>query len=102
MSDQCRPGFEEYILGSSAEKAPLRFFGRILAQAERDQDSVTLRYALYGTSDGQFVGEAMLADNQQSSGFTEAKSFETRERAFSWFGDEALRAELRQQLESAE
>lgn len=103
MSDQCPPGFTEYILGSSAEKDPLRFYGRILAEAERKlRDSVTLRYVLYGTSDDQFVGEAVFREYDTSgfSGFSDPKSFDTLEGAYAWFGDAALKAELQRQLES--
>ena len=35
MADQCPPGFTEYNLGTSRERDPLRFHGRILAKAER-------------------------------------------------------------------
>lgn len=97
MADQCPPGFTEYTLGTSAEKGPLRFYGRILAQAERAEDSVTRRYVLYETSDNQFVGEATVVDND-CAGFSIPMLFETLDRACSWFLDETLRAELLRQL----
>jgi hypothetical protein len=93
QQEPCPAGFTAYTVGTSLEKGPLRFCGRILAQAERDQDSDTLRYVLYETSAGDFVGEATLVGR-----FTERERFETQERAFSWFGDQALRAELLRQL----
>jgi len=98
MADQCPPGFTEYNLGTSAEKPRLRFYGRILAQAEREEDSLTRRYVLYGTSDDQFVGEATVFNHQQSTGFSEPRLFETLDRACAWFGDAILRAELLRQL----
>jgi len=98
MAGQCQPGFTEYNLGTSAEKAPLRFYGHTLAQAEREQGSVTRCYVLYGTSDDQFVGEATVLDNRQSTGFSEHRLFETLDRACAWFGDEILKAELLRQL----
>jgi len=93
VTNAAPPGFTEYALGTSAEKGPLRFFGRVLAQAEGERDSGTVRHVLYETSDGDFVGEATVVCR-----FTEARRFETQERAFSWFGDKALKAELLRQL----
>jgi hypothetical protein len=75
MADQCPPGFTEYNLGTGTERGPLRFYGRILAQAEREQESNTLRYVLYGTSDDQFVGEAIVVDNRQSTSFSLSNLF---------------------------
>ena len=83
--------FTECTVGTSG--SPLRFFGRILAQAEQDQGGETLRYVLYETADGDFVGEATVVDR-----FTEHRRWETQEQAFLWFGDKALKAELLRQL----
>jgi hypothetical protein len=94
----CPPEFTEYTLGISAEKGPLRFYGRILAHAEREDGKDTRRYVLYGTSDDQFVGEVVMVDNQQSTSFRVHQSFEELDRALAWFRDETLRAELQRQL----
>jgi hypothetical protein len=89
-------GFIEYTLIRSVEQGPLRFRGRILAQAEGERDSGTVRHVLYETSDGDFVGEATVVGI-----LTEGKRFEAQELAFIWFGDEALKAELLRQLATA-
>lgn len=101
MADQCPPGFTEYNLGTSRERDPLRFHGRILAKAEREDGALTRRYVLYGTSDDHFVGEAVVVNNtreQVSTGFSEPMLFETLEQACAWFRDVTLRAELLRQL----
>ena len=94
MPDQSRPGFTERTITRSVEEGPLIFQGRILAQAQGERESGTRRYVLYKTADGDFVGEATMVGR-----FTEAKRFESQERAFAWFGDQALKAELLRQLE---
>ena len=83
--------FTECTVGPSS--SPLRFRGRILAHAERDHGGDTLRYVLYETADGDFVGELVMVDR-----FTEYRRWETQEQAFLWFGDKALNAELLRQL----
>ena len=90
MADHRPPEFTACTVG------PLRFCGRILAQAERDQGGDILRYVLYETSDGDFVGEAT-----QVGRFTEHRQWEMQEQAFLWFGDAVLKAELQRQLAEA-
>lgn len=97
MSAQCPPGFTECTLTRSFDQGPLIFQGCTLAQAQGERESGTRRYVLYKTSDGDFVGEATMVGR-----FTEAERFKTQERAFAWFGDAALRAELLRQLAESE
>lgn len=93
MPDESTPGFTERTITRSVEEGPLIFQGRILAQAQGERESGTRRYVLYKTADGDFVGEGTMVGR-----FTDAKRFEKQERAFDWFGDKALKAELLRQL----
>lgn len=95
MPDHGLPVFTEYTLNRGVDEGPLTFQGRILAQAQGARDVGTRRYVLYETSDGDFVGEATVVNT-----LTMARRFKWREWPFelSFFGDQALKAELQRQL----
>lgn len=99
---QVPPGFTEYVINCGLGKEPLRFLGRIWAEAQRPLSAdVQLRYVLYETSDGQFVSNGLhiqYCGNQESTAFNMPQTFDTLDGAYEWFGDKELKTELRRQL----
>jgi hypothetical protein len=100
---QVPPGFTEIVIDRGPGKEPLRFLGRICAEARRPMSTdVQLRYVLYETSDGQFVSNGSrvrYCGNQEFPAFNMPQTFDTLERACEWFGDKELKAELLRQLD---
>ena len=61
ITEECLPGFVEYVIRRSGGESALRFYGHILAKAKDKLDSVTVRRAIiYETQGGESRERAVL------------------------------------------
>lgn len=100
-TEECLPGFVEYVIRRSGGETALRFYGHILATARDKLDSVTVRRAvIYETQGGNLVSELRLSQDYGNQ-FAEkrlAQVFVTLEEAIAWFESGRLKTELVRQL----
>jgi hypothetical protein len=101
ITEDCLPGFIEYVIRRSGGRSALRFYGHILAKAQDKFDSVTVRRAvIYETQGGNLVSELCLTQDYGNQ-FAEkclAEVFVTLEEAIAWFESGRLKSELVRQL----
>jgi hypothetical protein len=100
-TEECLPGFIEYVIRRSRGGSALRFYGHILASAEDKLDNVTVRRAsIYETQGGNLVSELRLRQDYgtQLAEKCLAEVFVTLEEAIAWFESGRLKSELVRQL----
>ncbi len=100
-TEECLPGYTEYVIRRSGGETALRFYGHIVAKAKDKLDSRTVRRAvIYETQGGNLVSELCLMQDYGNQ-FAEkclAQVFVTLEEAIAWFESGRLKSELVRQL----